>query len=213
MKEYFKSDAKFLKLDIPFPFEAMLLEAKALRHRFIPHRDGESNGWESLTLHGLGEDKTGSWADYGYTSGEDAGKDMQWTPAADECPITKDFFLNQFPCKRYGRVRFMLLRAGGHIGLHSDSSIPLVENINMVLNNPAECKWKWGDESVFEMLPGNAYAVNIHYMHSVYNNSTEDRYHIIVARHDALPEWKALVNKAAVEQNVTGQYIELGDLP
>lgn len=213
MKEYFKSNAKFLKLDIPFPYEAMLAEAKALRHRFIPHRDGESNGWESLTLHGLGEDKTGSWADYGYISGADAGKDMHWTPASDACPVTKEFFLNQFPCKQYGRVRFMLLRAGGHIGLHSDSSIPLVENINMVLNNPAECIWKWGDGETFEMLPGNAYAVNIHYMHSVYNNSNEDRYHIIVARHDALPEWKTLVDKAAVEQNVTGQYIELGDLP
>jgi hypothetical protein len=213
MKEYFKSDAKFLKLDIPFPYEAMLAEAKALRDRFIPHRDGESNGWESLTLHGLGEDKTGSWMDYGYSSGADAGKDMHWTPASDECPVTKEFFLKHFPCNKYGRVRFMLLRAGGHIGLHSDSSMPLVENINMVLNNPTECIWKWGDEEVFEMLSGNAYAVNIHYMHSVYNNSDEDRYHMIVARHDALPEWKALVDKAAVEQNVTGQYIELGDLP
>jgi len=213
MKEYFKSDAKFLKLDIPFPYEEMLKEAKALRHRFIPHRDGESNGWESLTLHGLGEDKTGSWMDYGYTSGADAGKDMHWTPAADECHVTKKFFLNHFPSKKYGRVRFMLLRAGGHIGLHSDSSIPLVENINMVLSNPKECEWKWGDGEVFDMTPGSAYAVNIHYMHSVYNNSNEDRYHIIVARHDALPEWKQLVDKAVLEQNETGQYIELGDLP
>jgi hypothetical protein len=63
------------------------------------------------------------------------------------------------------------------------------------------------------MIPGCAYAVNVHYMHSVYNNSNEDRYHIIVTRHDALPEWKQLVNKAAVDQNVTGQYIKLNDLP
>lgn len=213
MKEYFESPAKFLKLDIPFPYKEILEEAKALRSRFVPHRSSESHGWESLTLHGLGEDKTGSWADYGYASGGAAGKDMVWTKAADDCPITKHFFLNAFPCKQYGRIRFMLLRAGGHIGLHSDSRLSLVENINMVLNNPINCDWVWGDEEKFDMIPGCAYAVNVHYMHSVYNNSNEDRYHIIVTRHDALPEWKKLINKAASEQNVSGHYIKLNDLP
>jgi hypothetical protein len=213
MKEYFKSSAKFLKLNIPFPYEEMLEEAKSLRSRFVPHRDGESYGWESLTLHGLGENKTGSWADYGYASGAEAGKDMFWTAAADSCPITKHFFLNNFPCKQYGRIRFMLLRAGGHISLHSDSRLSLIENINMVLNNPINCDWIWGDGEKFNMIPSCAYAVNVHYMHSVYNNSNEDRYHIIVTRHDALPEWKQLVNDAAVEQNVTGEYIKLNDLP
>lgn len=213
MKDYFQSDVKYLKLDISFPYEAMLSEAKALHHRFVLHRDGESNGWASLTLHGLGEDKSGSWMDYGYKSGEDAGKDMFWTSAADDCPVTTNFFKNSFPSKRFGRIRFMLLQAGGYIGLHSDSRLPLVENINMVLNNPTECKWKWGDGEVFDMVPGNAYAVNLHYQHSVYNESNEDRYHVIVARHDALPEWKTLVDKAAKAQNVTGQYIQLKDLP
>lgn len=213
MKDYYQSDAKYLRLDIPFSHEVMLEEAKKLRDRFVNHREGDSVGWKSLTLHGLGEDKTGSWSDYGYNSGAEAGKDMYWTSASDDCPITTDFFKNSFPCKRYGRIRFMLLEAGGHIGLHSDSRLSLIENINMVLNNPIECKWKWGDGEVFDMLPGNAYAMNLHYHHSVYNESNEDRYHIIVARHDSLPEWKTLIAQAAMEQQATGIYIQLSDMP
>jgi hypothetical protein len=213
MKEYYQSDVKFLKLDIHFPYIEMLEEAKRMRDRFVPHRDTESKGWASLTLHGLGEDKTGSWKDYGYTSGADAGKDMHWTDVANQCPITTNFFKNKFPCNRYGRIRFMLLKPGGYIGLHSDSRMSLLENINMVLNNPIDCVWKWGDGDIFDMEPGNAYAVNIHYMHSVYNNSDEDRFHIIATRHDALPEWKRLIDDAVLKQNVTGHYIDLPDLP
>jgi len=41
--------------------------------------------------------------------------------------------------------------------------------------------------------------MNISYEHSVYNNSTEDRYHLIVARHDSTDEWKALMETAATE--------------
>lgn len=214
MKDYFETDIKFLKLDIPFPYEAMLAEAKALRHRFVKHRGTESSGWYSLTLHGLGEDKTGIWRDYGYATSVEASDDMHWTPAADECPITKEFFLNHFPCKKYGRVRFMLLEAGGHIDLHSDGNTRLVENINMVLNQPDECVWEWGDGSPnMIMEPGGAYAMNISYHHALYNRSNEDRFHLIVARHDATPEWKALIEKAAAEAGATGRYITLNELP
>ena len=214
MKEYFKSPVKYLKLDIPFPHEAMLAEAKALRDRFVTHRGGESKGWLSLTQHGFGENKTGIWRDYGFKTSVEASDHMFWTEAADLCPITKQFFLTNFPCHKYGRVRFMLLEAGGYIGPHTDSSIPMVENINMVLNNPADCDWVWGDgDANPPMEPGGAYSMNIHYEHAVYNNSNEDRYHIIAARHDATPEWKALIDSAADAAGTTGEYIVLNELP
>lgn len=214
MKDYFFCPAKVLKLDIPFPYLEMLEEAKKLSHRFVPHRDGESSGWESLTLHGLGEDKTGSWEDYGYKHGGDAGRDMFWTEAAKESPITTNFFLNHFPSQRYGRIRFMKLKAGGYIGKHSDSSKPIIENINLVLNNPINCLWKWEDDgSEFFMEPGAAYAMNVHYHHSVYNNSNEDRYHMIVVRHDATDEWKRIVNTSAAAAGATGEYINIDYLP
>jgi hypothetical protein len=214
MKDYFTSTVKYLKLDIPFPHEAMLAEAKALRHRYVEHRGGESKGWMSLTLHGFGENKTGVWKDYGFKTSVEASDHMFWTEAADLCPITKNFFLTNFPCNKFGRVRFMLLEAGGYINMHSDSNMPMVENINMVLNNPEECVWNWGDgDPNPPMQPGGAYAMNISYHHAVYNNSNEDRYHIIAARHDSLPEWKTLINQAASDAGVTGEYITLNELP
>ena len=208
-KHYFISDTKFLKLEIPFPHEEMLAEAQRLKHRFTDHRGSEDvhKGWKSLALYGLGESRHENWSDEGYSSALEAARDFIWTEAAHECPVTMNFLLNQFPSKRFGRVRLMLVEAGGWIGPHTDTTHRLVENINMSLSNPDGCIWRWGDGEELFMEPGGAYAMNISYEHAIYNNSNEDRFHIIVARHDSTDEWRNLVDKAAEEANVTGHYI------
>jgi hypothetical protein len=208
LKHYFISDAKFLILDIPVPYKQMLQEAQALKHRFTDHRGDGHNGWKSLALYGLGEDKHESWQDYGYENAEEAAKDFIWTEASKDCPMTMDFLLNTFPCKRYGRVRFMLVEAGGWISPHSDTKHRILENINIPLSNPKECIWHWGDGEELFMKPGIPYAMNISYEHSIYNRSTEDRYHIIIARHDSTDEWKSLIEQAAARANIVGHYIE-----
>lgn len=214
MKTYFESEAKFLKLDIKFPYKEMLQEAIQLRDRFVTHRGAESKGWKSLTLHGFGEDKTGGWKTYGYSDPYKASEQMGWTPAALECPTTYNFFLNHFPCKKYGRLRFMLLEAGGYIGLHSDGNTRLLENINMVMNNPKGCEWQWGDGYPnLEMSDGDVFTINVSYHHRLVNTSNEDRYHIIVSRHDSTDEWKEIINIAAMRENISGKYIELDTLP
>jgi hypothetical protein len=110
----------------------------------------------------------------------------------------------------------MLLEAGGYIGMHTDSQsgTKLLENINLSLNNPEGCIWKWQDrdDDVF-MKPGKAYAMNISYHHAVYNNSDEDRYHMIIARHDSTPEWKSLILSAAEKFNVAGKFVVFNELP
>jgi hypothetical protein len=138
---------------------------------------------------------------------------MHWTEIAESCPVTTKWLKETFPCNKYGRVRFMLLRAGGKIALHSDSSIKLIENINVALNNPVGCKWIWGDGEEIIMEPGGVYAMNLHYHHSVINESNEDRVHMIIARHDALDGWKQLIEDAAVKQGVTGEYKVIDELP
>jgi len=217
MKEYFETTAKYLILDIPVPYESMLNEAKALKDRYTSHRGSDKHqGWKSLALYGLDETKHENWSDYGYNSAAEAAKDFKWTSAAKDCPITMNFLLNIFPSKKYGRVRFMLLEAGGYIGMHNDSKsgIFLTENINIPLSNPKECVWKWGDgSSDLFMQPGLPYAMNITYDHSVYNNSNEDRYHLIVARHDSTDEWKQLITDAANKGNIQGKFITLNDVP
>ena len=214
MREYFVSYAKYLELDIKFPYQEMLKEAQLLRSRFTQHRDSHSKGWYGLVLHGLDEHKTGDWKSYGITDPEQAKNMMQWTEAADLAPITKEYFIKNFPCKKYSRVRFMLLESGGYINFHSDSKGPLVDNISFVLNSPEGFVWKWQDGSPnMIMLPGHAYAMNIHYHHGLWNNSDEDRYFIIVSRHDSLPEWKQLMIDAAARQGVEGEFITINSLP
>jgi len=200
-KHYFVSDVKFLKLDIPIPYGQMLLEAQALKNRFTSHRGEESvhKGWKSLALYGLAENRHENWDDEGYTSAEEAAKDFVWTKAAEECPTIINWLKTKFPCSRFGRVRLMLIEAGGHIGPHTDTKHRILENINIPLSNPRECIWRWGDGEELFMEPGGVYAMNISYEHSVYNNSTEDRYHLIVARHDSTNKWKALMEAAATE--------------
>jgi len=208
-KHYYISDAKFLKLDIPVPYQAMLKEAQALKHRFTEHRnpEGQHSGWKSLALYGLGESRHENWSEYGYKSALEAARDFKWTPASEECPTTMQFLLNTFPCNRYGRVRLMLLEAGGWIGPHNDTKHRLLENINISLSNPAGCVWRWGDGEEVFMEPGGAYAMNISYEHSIVNNSTEDRYHLIVARHDSTDEWRTLIDQASAKANITGEYV------
>jgi len=205
-KLYYFSDAKFLKLDISIPHEEILEECKKLKNRFTNHRGNSHNGWKSLSLYGLAENKHESWQDYNYSSAIEAAKDFVWTTAADDCPITVNWLKNNFPCQRFGRVRFMLVEAGGHIGLHSDTKYRILENINISVSNPKNCIWQWGDGEELFMEPGNAYAMNISYEHAVYNRSNEDRFHLIVARHDSTLEWQKLINDAAKKSNIVGHY-------
>jgi|TARA_B110000977_G_scaffold46899_1_gene63769 hypothetical protein len=215
MREYFESDGKYLKLDINISHEEMLAEAFDLIDEFTPHRsdDYSHNGWESLTIHGLGAYKHENFCAYGYKNGKEASNDYVWTEIADKCPATIKWLKEVFPCNKYGRVRFMLLRAGGKIDLHKDSSVKLIENINVALNNPEGCKWIWGDGEELIMEEGGTYAMNLYYEHSVVNNSNEDRMHMIIARHDVLDGWKTLMEDAAKRQDITGNYIVIDDLP
>ena len=205
-KDYLLTEAKILILDIHYPYQEMLKEAINLSKRFIPYRDGESAGWESLTLYGLGEDKTSNFFEYGYTVEDDAVDDYHWTDAAYESPVTMDFLKNHFPSKMLSRTRFMKLKAGGFIGPHSDADRPIIDNINLVLNNPKGCVWKWGDGAEVSMVPGITYGMNTHYIHSIENNSDEDRYHLIVQRLDSTPEWQSILKNALSKENHKGQY-------
>jgi hypothetical protein len=213
MKHYFVSDAKYLCLDIPVPYEAMLKEAQALKHRFTEHRGNQNvhKGWKSLSLYGIDEQHHESWQVYGFKNAVDAANNFVWTTAADACPITVDWLKTKFPTNRFGRVRLMLLEARGWISPHTDTSYRLLENINIPLSNPEECKWVWGDGETLDMKPGKVYAMNISYEHAIYNNSDQDRFHLIVARHDSTDEWKTLIEDSAKKSDVQWEYL-LGEI-
>lgn len=214
-REYLFTDAKCLKLDLEIPFAEMAAEAQALRNRFIRYRNQDEydhQGWYSLPLYGLGLDKPMSWDAYGYNSPNEAAKDFTWTEVADQCPRTVKWLKDVFPSQRLGRVRFMLLTAGGYINRHRDSPYSIPDAVNIALTNHPNCVWWWADGSRVDFRPGDAYAMNLSYEHSVDNRSTEDRYHLIVHHHDSTPEWKSMMMQAMERQNATGDFYYSTDL-
>lgn len=214
-RAYMWTTARYLKLDLEVPHEAMAAEATALRDKFILYRDQDSynhKGWYSLPLFGLSIDKPASWDAYGYANANEAAKDFDWTEVAEQCPVTVNWLRTQFPSNQFGRVRFMLLEAGGFISPHKDSIHSIPDPVNIALTNPEQCIWQWGDGQVLNFAPGDACAMNISYEHSVYNRSNEDRYHLIVHHHDSTDEWKNMMTTALEKQDEEGYFYYSTDL-
>jgi len=204
-REYMLSAARYLKLDIPVPHDAMLAEAVALRKSFIEYRDGDSKGWHSLPIIGKSSTEPYAWNAY-YSSAEQAAPNMQFTSISKQCPITVDWLKTVYPSNSYARVRFMLLEAGGSIGFHKDTEHSTLSAVNIALNNPKNCAWHWKDQSSLEFAPGDAYAMNISYEHSISNPSKEDRYHIIVHHYDSTPAWKNMMLTAMEKYETQGNF-------
>jgi len=179
------SGLPWLKLDIEFNHETMLKEAIALKDRFVKHRDNDGvggyrhKGWRSLAIHGISAEKTNHYEQYGYKSNEETP--YRWTEVSGLCPNTVSFFKNQFPYKKYFRVRFMLLEPGGYITPHTDMFENRLSPINMALNHPKGCKMKMkGHDGFVPFKPGTAMLLDVGNEHAYINESNEDRYHIIV---------------------------------
>jgi hypothetical protein len=204
-REYLLSPARYLKLDIPVPHEAMLAEAVALRKSFIEYRDGDAVGWHSLPIIGKSSTEPYAWNAY-YLSPREAAPYMTYTEISKQCPVTVDWLKTVYPSNSYARVRFMLLEAGGAIGFHKDTEHSILGAVNIALNNPKKCAWHWRDESTLEFNPGDAYAMNISYEHSITNPSNEDRYHMIVHHYDSTPSWKQMMQTAMEKYETQGDF-------
>jgi len=207
-REYLFSDEKYLKLDIAIPHDKMLEEAKNLRDKFITYRsDAADNCWHSLPLVALDSDKPYSWNVYGFKDAKEAAPYMKYTELSDLCPVTTEWLKNYYPSNSYARVRYMLLDAGGKINFHKDTDHSAIAAINIALNNPRNCKWHWKDGETLEFCPGDVYAMNLSHEHAVYNDSDEDRFHMIVHHYDFLPECKDLFIRSMEEQDVKGSFV------
>jgi hypothetical protein len=204
-REYLVSTARYLKLDLPVPYEQMYNEALSLRSKFIDYRSKDATGWHSLPIIGKSATEADSWQSY-YTSAKDAATHMTWTSIADQCPVTVNWLEKTYPSNSFGRVRFMLLEAGGVIDFHKDTDHSVLGAINIALNNPEGCKWHWRDGTSFQFEPGGAYAMNISYEHSIRNDSDQDRYHMIVHHYDSTDNWKKLMIQAMEKYEVKGDF-------
>jgi len=181
-----ESGIPWLDLDMVIPHEDMLKEAIALKDEFVKHRDEDNGGggyrhkgWRSLCIHGITSYKTNHYEQYGYKSNDETP--YKWTNICAKCPVTHEFFKYYFPYETYYRVRFMLLEPQGYITPHQDSFTNRLSPVNIALNNPEGCNFKMkGHKGYLPFAPGKALLLDVGNTHAVYNNSNEDRYHIIV---------------------------------
>jgi hypothetical protein len=158
----------------------MLAEAQALKSMFVSHRneEGRHQGWSSLAIHGIGATKTNVAESYGLDS---KTAKYDWTEIQDQCPVTVQFFKEQFPYRWYARVRFMLLEPGGFVMPHQDHHTSFLGGaVNISLNQPDGCKLVNTHGTLPFRDSGSMFYFNNHYPHCVYNNSNTDRFHIIV---------------------------------
>jgi len=164
----------YLKLDLNVPYKQMLAEAEQIKHKFVAHRSTDKlfgklthQGWKSLTLHGASSTTTGHTEEL-----------YNWTEIADLCPATSSWIKSNFDVT--GRVRFMLLEAGGYILPHSDRETKYLSEVNIALNNPDGCIFRFLDRGNIPFESGQAYIIDTSNKHMVYNDSLQDRIHIII---------------------------------
>lgn len=172
------------------PYEEMLEEAKALKHLFVLHRkndpeqeEGTSHkGWSSLCIHGISSKHTMNWDSYPeYRKlGDESLVPYDYTEIQDKAPATVDFLKNQFPHGSYQRVRYMLIPPGGFILPHKDRDRSFLSPVNIALSNPEGCEFVMENKGVVPFKPGKAFLVDISNNHCIWNNSNEDRIHLII---------------------------------
>jgi hypothetical protein len=129
-------------------------------------------------LHGISSVHTENHDRYGFADRESAG--YSYTDISRFCPVSTAFFRDIFGYDSYDRVRFMLLEPGGYILPHADVDWKHLGPINIALNNPSSCVFAMEDWGLIPFSAGTANMLAVGYKHAVYNNSNEDRYHIIV---------------------------------
>ena len=206
-REYLISDLKYLKLNISFPHDEAYDEIVNLKNKFIEYRSTyKTQGWASLPIVGKSSTEPYAWNVYGYKDAREAAPDMQWTEIADLCPVTTKWLQEVYPSNSYARTRVMLLEAGGVIEPHKDTEHSVLGAVNIAITNPKDCVWKWQDGETLEFKPGDVYAMNLGYVHSVVNPSQEDRYHLIIHHYDSTPKYLKLLKRSLKEQNAKGRF-------
>ena len=150
-----------------------------------------NNIWTALSLHGYGSNPSDIYKPGFVKSDIYIGSKLEWTSLANEpvmSPIRE--IISRLPCQ-FERIRFMKLAAGKSLRKHNDNIDPDIENKKIVrIHVPI----RTNSEVVFTMYEndddengeklnlkvGHFYYLDVTKPHSVSNNSSIDRYHLVV---------------------------------
>jgi hypothetical protein len=167
----------WLALDIGVPWQKILDEIMRIKSWLVPHRDqyAENQGWNSFCIHGKSADATQEDSHY------QDDRPYVWTDEAQQnMPFTVDYFCNHWPGKEYRRIRVMELAPGGYISLHRDSKHTGMCPINICITQPSQCAFVFERHGPVPFQPGMSFWLDVSNRHTVFNDSDQPRYHVIV---------------------------------
>ena len=150
-----------------------------------------NNIWTALSLHGYGSNPSDIYKPGFVKSDIYIGSKLEWTSLANEpvmSPIRE--IISRLPCQ-FERIRFMKLAAGKSLRKHNDNIDPDIENKKIVrIHIPIRTNkdvvftmYENDDDDDGEKLnlkTGHFYYLDVTKPHSVSNNSSIDRYHLVV---------------------------------
>jgi hypothetical protein len=171
----YQSGLPWLRLNIDIPCQQILKEIQSIQSLLINHRDsyGEHLGWKSFCIHGKNFDAT-----------EEDPYDTRpyiWTPEAKQhMPETIKYFCTTWPQTMFARLRVMLLEPGGYISIHSDADQSVLTAINIAITQPVDCNFVMEKHGSVPFTTGSAFWLDISNRHTVFNNSDQPRWHLIV---------------------------------
>ena len=188
-----ESGLPWLQLSIDIPHETILKELKTIQSLLVSHRDsyGEHQGWRSFCIHGKSFDATREETHY------NDSRPYIWTPEARQyLPQTIEYFCTQWPKVTFARLRVMLLEPGGYVSVHSDHSKSELMPINIAITQPVNCDFVMERHGVVSFRPGSAFWLDVSNRHTVFNNSDQPRWHLIVHQSFDNVEFQNLVVKS-----------------
>ena len=178
----FKENIAFIDIDLTIDLEAWQREALIAAPFLVPHRESDSQGWNSCCIHGIDVDKTGLWMNYCAFEPE-----YNWTELSKLTPTITEFW-KSLPFEKFARVRFMELEPNGYIDPHVDAPKDFDQDFNLLdhlipfniaVIHPDDCYMSLKDHGVVPWKNGNIRLVNITNEHSVINFSNQPRIHMI----------------------------------
>lgn len=170
------SGLPWLKLKLQVPVNDIYKEYLKCKSLFVKHRNKDTwanishSEWYSATLYGVDTNIT--------TQSED---EHNWTDLKKYCPTTKEWIEQNFIIDdSTGRIRFMLLKPGGYILPHKDRDNTGLKEINVAIKQPEGCIFRFLDKGNIPFKAGDAFIIDTSNRHLVWNNTNEDRLHIIL---------------------------------
>ena len=168
---------KYLKL--PFLFEEDKLVndlQQLLASDWIPHfnQQGYSGEWNSLPLYAPGGNPNNISA---YADGEEK---VVATPILQDCKYFQQV-LTTFYCP-FSSVRLLRLAAGAYIKPHRDFQSGYEDDffrLHVPILTNAEVNFTLDGQRLL-MQPGECWYTNVNYIHSVSNEGSTDRVHLVI---------------------------------